>query len=118
MQNDFSQKRIARQRRAQRTRAKIFGTAKKPRLAAFRSNKHIYVQLINDEKGATLASVSDLEVKKKAKKSEMAKAVGQLMAEKTKSLKIKQVVFDRGGFKYHGLIKAVAVGAREGGLEF
>lgn len=122
MKNVFKQKRIGRQKRATRTRAKIFGVAKKPRLSIFRSNKHIYGQLIDDEKNRTLVSVSDLDLKTKDEKSEKGKvssaqAVGKLIAQKAKDLKINEAIFDRGGFKYHGRIKAVAEGAREGGLK-
>ena len=108
-----------RQRRARRTRAKIFGSAQRPRLAVFRSNKHIYAQLINDEKGVTLASASDLEIKKEGK-GNMIKggSVGQLIAQKAAGLKIDTVVFDKRGYQYHGAIKAVAEGARSGGLKF
>jgi large subunit ribosomal protein L18 len=108
------------QKRARRTRAKIFGIATRPRLCVFRSNKHIYVQLINDEKGITLASASDFEVAAKGKKQrkELAKMVGQQIAQKAQKLKIKKAIFDKGGYKYHGLIKNLAEGAREEGLEF
>lgn len=118
--DQFKIKRQKKQRRAGRTRAKIFGMAQRPRLSVFRSNKHIYVQLINDEKGKTLASVSDLELKKSDKKGkkELAVLVGQLIAQKAESLKIKKVIFDKGSYKYHGIIKAVAEGARKGGLKF
>jgi len=106
--------------RHRRVRAKISGTALRPRFSVFRSNQHIYGQLIDDEKGKTLASVNDsqLEKSKKAKKSELAKEVGLALAKKAVGLKIKEVVFDRGGFKYHGRIKQLAEGAREGGLAF
>ena len=116
-------------RRHKRIRAKIFGTKERPRLSVFRSNRHIYAQLIDDEKSKILGAVSDKDLKGKAKvpeKSEiklqgqslMAYNVGKLVAEKANGLKIEQIVFDRGGFKYHGTIKALADGAREGGLKF
>jgi large subunit ribosomal protein L18 len=108
-------------RRKKRIRAKIFGTKEMPRLSVFRSAKHIYAQLIDDEKNKTLVSASDLELKrsmKKLKKVEKAKEVGKLIAKKAKDLKIEKVVFDRGGYKYHGRVKALAEGAREGGLKF
>jgi large subunit ribosomal protein L18 len=108
-------------RRKKRIRAKIFGTKDKPRLSVFRSAKHIYAQLIDDEKNKTLVSASDLELKKsrkKLKKIEKAKEVGKLIAKKAQNLKIEKVVFDRGGYKYHGRVKALAEGAREGGLKF
>ncbi|TSC53041.1 MAG: 50S ribosomal protein L18 [Parcubacteria group bacterium LiPW_39] len=113
-------KREKRRKRAGRTRAKIFGTKEKPRLSVFRSNKHIYAQLINDDKGETMVSTSDLEVSGAGKgaKKDLATAVGQLIAKKAESLKIKAVVFDKGGYKYHGLIQSLAEGARAGGLKF
>lgn len=113
-------KRVKRNRRHKRVRAKIFGTEKKPRLCVFRSNKHIYAQLIDDEKGRTLAVASDLELNKKNKmtKKEKAYEVGKLIAQKVQTKKIKRIVFDRGGYKYHGRVKEIAKGAREGGLEF
>jgi len=105
--------------RHKRIRAKISGTAGRPRLCVFRSGKHIYVQLIDDEKNKTILTVSDLKFKKnRGTKIEKAKEAGKLIAEKAKDLKIEKVVFDRGGYKYHGRVKAVAEGAREGGLKF
>jgi large subunit ribosomal protein L18 len=106
-----------------RIRKKIKGTKDRPRLFVFKSLKHIYAQLINDENGETILSASDFELKKpKAKgqksKVEIAKEVGKLIAKKAKELKIEKVVFDRGGYKYHGKVKALAEGAREGGLKF
>lgn len=110
-----------RYRRHKRVRAKIFGTARCPRLSVFRSAKHIYAQLIDDEKGEILVAASDLEFKKpKSKKSKVdkAKEVGRLIAKKASAKKIEKVVFDRGGYKYHGRVRALAEGAREGGLRF
>ncbi|PIV12784.1 MAG: 50S ribosomal protein L18 [Candidatus Nealsonbacteria bacterium CG03_land_8_20_14_0_80_36_12] len=110
-----------RYRRHKRVRAKILGTAKTPRLCVFRSNKHIYCQLIDDEKGRTLLETNDQEIKPKGKKPgkvALAYEVGKLMAEKTLKKKIKEVVFDRGGYRYQGRVKALAEGAREGGLKF
>ena len=106
--------------RHRRVRAKIIGTKEKPRLSVFRSNQHVLVQLIDDENGQTLASASDKELKsaQKEKKVDRALAVGKLIAEKGLKLKVEKIVFDRGGWKYHGRIKAVAEGAREGGLKF
>lgn len=103
-----------------RVRSKIFGTAKLPRLSVFRSNTHIYGQLIDDEKGVTLASFSDLKIKKtkELKKTEIAGMVGEELAKKAAAKKIKKVVFDRNGLRYHGRVKALAEGARKGGLEF
>lgn len=127
------EKRTKRQRRHRRVRSKIKGTSKIPRLCVFRSNKHVYGQLIDDEKGKTLISASDLEIKpkktqkrtQKNAKIEIAKEVGKLLAKKAIDLpagkagkKIEKIVFDRGGYKYHGRIKALAEGAREGGLNF
>jgi large subunit ribosomal protein L18 len=113
-----------RKRRHVRVRAKVSGTASRPRLNVFRSSAHIYAQLIDDVQGHTLAAASDLEQEVKdragaeAKKQDRAKAVGEVIAERAKSAGVEDVVFDRGGFLYHGRIKAVADGAREGGLKF
>jgi large subunit ribosomal protein L18 len=113
-------KKEKRKRRHKRIRAKIFGTEKRPRLCVFRSNKHIYAQLIDDEKGHTIVSASDLELKRieKMTKVQKAKEVGKLIAKKAKEKNIEEVVFDRAGYKYHGRVKALAEGAREGGLKF
>jgi large subunit ribosomal protein L18 len=113
----------ARARRHRRVRARISGTAGRPRLNVFRSLSNIYAQVIDDQSGATLASASSIDGDLKAqmggkKKSEQAKLVGKFVAERAKAKGITQVVFDRGGYKYHGRIKALAEGAREGGLEF
>jgi len=111
-------------RRHKKIRMAIIGTKERPRLFVFRSNKHIYVQLIDDgsagHKAKILASASDedLKIGKKGKKSEIAKYVGKLIAQKAKELKVEKVVFDRGGLVFHGRIKAVAEGAREEGLKF
>jgi len=109
-----------RYRRHKRVRAKVFGTARVPRLCVFRSAKHIYAQLIDDEKSKTLVSVRDRELRKKKgqTKMEKAKEVGKLIAKKALAKKIEKVVFDRGGYTYHGRVKALAEGAREGGLKF
>ncbi len=104
-------------RRHLRLRNKITGTAERPRLVVFRSLKHIYAQLVDDTRNHTLATVSDLAVEQ-GKKSERAGEVGRLIAERAKSAGITRVVFDRAGYRYHGRIKAVADGARKGGLEF
>jgi large subunit ribosomal protein L18 len=103
--------------RHRRVRAKVSGTKEVPRLCVFKSNNHIYAQLIDDEKGYTLASANDEKGEKKSK-TERAKDVGQDIAKKAIELKIKKVVFDRGGYKYHGRVKSLAEGAREGGLKF
>ena len=100
-----------------RVRNKITGTAERPRLVVFRSLKHIYAQLVDDNARRTLATVSDLGIEE-GKKGEKAAQVGKLIAERAKSAGISRVVFDRAGYRYHGRIKAVADGAREGGLEF
>ena len=107
-------------RRHKRVRRKISGTAECPRLCVFRSNSNIYVQVIDDVKGVTLAQAStlDKEVKTKHSNVEAAKEVGALIAKRASELKIKEVVFDRGGYIYHGVVKAVAEAAREGGLDF
>ena len=113
-----------RQRRHVRVSAKVSGTAQRPRLNVFRSSAHIYAQLIDDTLGHTLAAASDLEQEVKdragdgATKTARAKAVGELVAERGKAAGVSRVVFDRGGFLYHGRIRAVAEGAREGGLTF
>ena len=105
--------------RANRVRAKVSGTAKRPRVSVMRSLRHMHVQVIDDEKSNTIIAVSDMELKgKKGNGVEIAKQVGQLVAKKVHDKKIKQIVFDRRGSKYHGRIKALAEGMREGGLEF
>jgi large subunit ribosomal protein L18 len=106
-----------RYRRHLRLRNKIKGTAERPRLVVFRSLKHIYAQLVDDTANRTLATVSDLGIEQ-GKKGERAASVGKLIAERAKTAGITRVVFDRAGYRYHGRIKAVADGAREGGLEF
>ena len=116
--NKNSQKRIKRSIRHGRVRAKISGSNTRPRLSVYRANANIYAQVIDDTVGKTLVSASSKEVKSKAKKSEIAMEVGKLIAGKALEKSIKEVVFDRGGFKYHGRIKALADGAREGGLKF
>jgi large subunit ribosomal protein L18 len=114
----------ARKRRHVRVRAKVSGTPQRPRLNVFRSSAHIYVQVIDDIAGRTLAAASDLEAEineragEGATKTAKAKTVGAIIAERAKAAGIEAVVFDRGGFLYHGRIKAVAEGAREGGLQF
>lgn len=107
-----------RKRIHKRIRAKIQGTAFAPRLAVFRSTKHMYAQLIDDVKAVTLCSSSDVAHKGKRTKAERAKNVGEEIAKKAKEAGITKAVFDRGGFPYHGRVKAVADGAREGGLKF
>ncbi|MDR0406338.1 MAG: 50S ribosomal protein L18 [Clostridiales bacterium] len=112
---------IARKRRHARVRKKISGTAGCPRLNVYRSLKNIYAQIIDDEKGVTLVQASSLDASLKSNyggNAAAAKAVGKLVAEKAAGAGIKQVVFDRGGYLYHGRVKELADGAREGGLEF
>jgi large subunit ribosomal protein L18 len=116
-----SQKTTRRQNIRYRIRRKISGTAQKPRLSVFRSNSDIYVQLIDDDHGVTLAAASSREKDIAAQavpKTEKSKLVGQAIARKAKELGLDGVVFDRGGNLYHGRVKAVAEGAREGGLQF
>jgi large subunit ribosomal protein L18 len=112
--------RQARERRHRRIRGKVAGTAERPRLAVFRSNKGIFAQLVDDESGRTLAGASWLGLAKsfKGNKVEQAAEVGKLVAEAAKKAGIETVVFDRGGYLYHGRVKALAEGAREGGLKF
>lgn len=111
-----------RMKRHHKVRMTVIGSAAKPRLCVFRSNGHIYGQLIDDAAGQTLAAADDTKIKAEAKgdfaKVADAKAVGFDLAKKAKDLKIKKVVFDRGGYIYTGRVKALAEGAREGGLEF
>ena len=110
----------ARLRRKVRVRKKIVGTDSRPRVCVFRSHKHIYAQVISDHQGKTLAAVSTLSepLAAKAKGVEVAKLVGLALAKMCKEKNITEVVFDRNGFLYHGRVKAVADGAREGGLKF
>jgi|SRR5688572_27029052 len=119
-----SQKKIeARERRSARVRARVIGSSKRPRLAVFRSAKHISAQLIDDASGKTLAAATDAKMKKAEAEGMEAKiakafAVGKDLAEKAKKAGITAAVFDRGGYTYHGRVKALADGARAGGLEF
>lgn len=103
-----------------KVRGKIRGTAERPRLSVYRSNRDMYVQLINDDNGTTLAAAStrDKDFNRSGTKTEQSKAVGLAIARKAAEKGITQVVFDRNGFLYHGRVKAVAEGAREGGLKF
>lgn len=105
-------------RRKKRVRAKIFGLTTRPRLSVYKSNSHIYGQVVDDEKGITLVSFSDLKIKDKLNKTQKAEKVGEELAKKAIAKKIKTVVFDRNGLKYHGRVKALAEGARKGGLVF
>lgn len=117
----MNNKTSARQKIRYRIRKKVNGTASKPRLSVFRSNTDIYAQLIDDTTGTTMASASSKQkdiTAHKAPKIEKSKMVGEAIARKAGELGIKQVVFDRSGYIYHGRVKAVAEGAREGGLDF
>jgi large subunit ribosomal protein L18 len=120
----YTKKPNPRQRRHRRVRARISGTPDRPRLSVFRSSAHIYAQVIDDTVGHTLCAASDLEEEireragEAATKSAKARVVGQVIAERAKAAGIETVVFDRGGFLYHGRVRAVAEGAREGGLRF
>ena len=112
---------VARQKRHSRIRLRLAGTGQRPRLTVFRSLNQIYAQVIDDSVGQTLASASSLEQGlrgSKGTKSEQAKAVGKLLAERARQAGVGQVVFDRAGFRYHGRIRALAEAARAGGLEF
>lgn len=104
-----------------RIRKKVYGTAQKPRLSVFRSNKGIYAQLVDDDNGQTLAAASSLDkdfANAKGTKVEQSKRVGEALAKKALALNLTTCVFDRGGYLYHGRVKALADGAREGGLQF
>ncbi len=112
-----------RRRRHLRVRKKVFGTPERPRLSVFRSLKHIYAQIIDDTKGITLAAASTLDPELRGQldgltKTEKARLVGRLIAQRALAKGIRRVVFDRGGYKYHGRVKALADAAREAGLEF
>ena len=107
-----------RNRIKRRVRGKISGSAELPRLSVYKSNKEIYAQLIDDKDGKTLASASSRTLKAKGNKVEISAEVGKAIAEKAKAAGIENIVFDRNGFVYHGRVKALADGAREGGLKF
>ncbi|GIX06208.1 MAG: hypothetical protein KatS3mg115_0611 [Candidatus Poribacteria bacterium] len=121
MSKRVKEKRLARLRRHRRVRKKVFGTAERPRLAVFRSLKHIYAQLIDDERGHTLAAASTLspELRDQVTGPNLAAAalVGRLIAEKAQAVGIQKAVFDRGGYLYHGRVKALAEAARQAGLD-
>lgn len=115
------EKRLRKERRRKRVRKKIYGLPERPRLSVFRSNRHIYAQIIDDTVGHTLASASSMEKGLDLagkKKTEVAREVGRVLAARAREKGIMKVVFDRGGNLYHGRVKALAEGAREGGLEF
>ncbi len=105
-------------RRQIRVRHSINRGEKRPRLSVFRSNKYIFAQLIDDAKNETIIGVSEKSLKEKGTKTERAKALGLLMASKAKTKKITKIVFDRGSYSYHGRVKSIAEGLREGGMEF
>jgi large subunit ribosomal protein L18 len=116
-------RRVSRLRRHERVRKHVIGTPERPRMNVFRSSSHIYAQVIDDSRGHTLVSAStvDPEVQKQLKglpKADQARVVGKVLAQRALDQGVKQVVFDRGGYKYHGRVKALADAAREGGLEF
>ena len=111
-------KTLARTQRHARIRSKVSWTATKPRLAVFRSNTNIYAQLIDDVSGKTLAQANTKEIAKGKNDMSGAEKVGEMIAKKGKEGKIEEVVFDRGGYNYHGKVKALADGARKGGLKF
>ena len=112
-------KRQARLRRRRRVRARIVGSAERPRLSVYRSNKGVFAQLIDDGQGHTVAAVNWIEPElRKLTASEQAKRAGELLAERAKAAGVDSCVFDRGGYQYHGRVKALAEGAREGGLSF
>jgi len=115
-----SKKVLDREKRHKRVRVKAFGTRKRPRLSVFRSNKYIYTQLIDDTKGNTLCSYSSMKLKDKKGKNKVEDAylVGKEIGKIAKRKRIKEIVFDRSGYKFHGRIKALADGAREAGLSF
>lgn len=118
-----SNRRVARLRRHRRVRKHVVGTPERPRLNVFRSLRHIYAQVIDDSRERTLVSASTMDQEVKAQlqglsKTEQARVVGKVLAERALSQGIEQVVFDRGGYQYHGRVKALADAAREGGLDF
>ncbi len=112
----------ARKQRHLRIRQRVVGTSERPRLNVFRSNEHIYAQVIDDQQGYTLAAASTLEASVRSEPGRLtvakARTVGQLVAERAKAKGVTKVVFDRGGYRYHGRVAALADAAREGGLEF
>ncbi|CCF82268.1 50S ribosomal protein L18 [Nitrolancea hollandica] len=124
MRYQYKRQLSTRRRRHLRVRAKVSGTAERPRLNVFRSNVHIYAQVIDDVTGRTLAAASTIEptvrerLPEEHPKVQEALVVGKIIGERSLAKGITQVVFDRGGYKYHGRVKAVAEGAREAGLEF
>ncbi len=123
MRSLAKERRESRLRRHHRIRRRLTGTGERPRLVVFRSLQHVYTQLVDDVRGVTLAGASTLspelrDTVKDMNKTEQSKSVGKLIAQRASEQGIKQVTFDRGGYRYHGRVKAVAEGAREAGLEF
>lgn len=116
--NKLIKKQKQRTKRKMHVRKNVFGTANAPRLSVYRSSKHIYAQLIDDETSLTLANASDVKMDLKVNKEARAIEVGKDLAKKAKAKKIEKAVFDRSGYRYHGRVKALADGAREGGLKF
>jgi len=110
-------KRASRQRRHRRVRKRIAGAQDRPRMAVYRSNKHIYVQLVDDLEGRTVAAASSREVEGGGDKKDAAKRVGELIAQRAREAGVERAVFDRGGRLYHGRVRSLAEGAREGGLK-
>jgi len=112
-------KRERRLRRRRRVRARVTGTAERPRLSVYRSNRGVFAQLVDDRQGHTVAAVNWIEPElRKLSASAQAKRAGELLAERAKAAGVESCIFDRGGYKYHGRVKALAEGAREGGLVF
>ena len=111
-------RKVSRSKRHRRVRVRLSGTAERPRLSVYRSLNHVYAQLIDDAGGRTLAAASTVDLKKKGNGMAEAATVGKAIADKAKTAGVSHVVFDRGGFLYHGRIKALADAAREAGLEF
>lgn len=127
MYNKIKEKRVRKQRRHSRVRARVKGTKERPRLCVYRSLRYIYAQLIDDMAGETLVSAYDKEIKpsassgsseEKTKKTDLARETGKLLAKKASEKNIAEVIFDRGSCRYHGRVKALAEGARDGGLKF
>jgi large subunit ribosomal protein L18 len=111
------EKRVQREKRRKRLRRRIYGTAERPRLSVYRSNVHIYAQLVDDDEGNTLAAADSREVGDAENRTEAARKVGELVAQRAQETDVETVVFDRGGNKYHGRVAALAEGARSGGLK-
>ena len=115
--NKIKEKNLKAERRARRTRAKLFGTAARPRLSVFRSNRYLYAQLIDDERGHTILSASTHDIEKAGTKVEKSSALGDLLAKKAKEAGVESMVFDRGSYRYHGRVKGVAEALRNSGIK-